>query len=79
MICGVVATGISGCGVCTVCHVVCDYSRTLHSISYVCGHTHTSLQQKQRTHKYMICCHNTRNNGTFIILTLLYLGTIRAP
>ena len=24
MICGVVATSISGCGVCTVCGVVCD-------------------------------------------------------
>ena len=30
---------------------------------------HTSLHQKQRTHKYMICCHNTHNNGIFIILT----------
>jgi hypothetical protein len=26
MICGVVATSISGCGVCNVCRVVCDYS-----------------------------------------------------
>ena len=31
--------------------------------------THISLHQKQRTHKYMICCHNTQNNGIFIILT----------
>jgi len=30
---------------------------------------HTSLHQKQRTHKYAICCHNTNNNGIFIILT----------
>jgi hypothetical protein len=30
MICGVVATSISGCGVCTACRVVCDCSRTLH-------------------------------------------------
>jgi hypothetical protein len=29
----------------------------------------TSLHQKQRTHKYMICCHNTHANGIFIILT----------
>jgi hypothetical protein len=25
MICGVVVTSISGCGVCTVCRVVCDW------------------------------------------------------
>jgi len=24
---------------------------------------------EQRTHKYMICCHNTHNNGILIILT----------
>jgi len=41
------------------------------SISYLCVHClwcrevcgldspHTSLHQKHRTHKYMICCHNT--------------------
>jgi hypothetical protein len=29
MTCGVVATSISGCGVCTACRVVCDTSRTL--------------------------------------------------
>jgi len=26
MICGVVATSISGCDVCTACRVVCDYT-----------------------------------------------------
>ena len=39
----------------------------------VCGlaiaSPHTSLHHKQRTHKYMIYCHNTHNNGIFIILT----------
>ena len=34
MMCGVVATSISGCGVCTVCRVVCDYSRTVHDTLY---------------------------------------------
>ena len=35
-----------------------------------CG-PHTSLHQRQRTHKYayMICCHNTHNNGILLILT----------
>jgi hypothetical protein len=28
MICGVVATSISGCDVCTACRVVCDCSRS---------------------------------------------------
>ena len=28
MTCGVVATSISGCDVCTVCRVVCDYFLT---------------------------------------------------
>ena len=36
MICGVVATSISGCDVCTVCCVV---SRTLHSTQYTQSHT----------------------------------------
>jgi hypothetical protein len=35
----------------------------------VMSNPHTSLHQKQRTHKYVICCHNTHNNGIFIILT----------
>jgi len=29
----------------------------------------TGYQTEQRTHKYMICCHNTHNNGKFTILT----------
>ena len=35
---------------------------------YVDWSPHTPLHQKQRTHKYMICYHNT-HNGIFIILT----------
>jgi len=39
----------------------------------VCGlaiaSPHTSLHCKQRTHKYMICCHITRTNEIFINLT----------
>jgi len=27
------------------------------------------LHWKQRTHKYMICCHIAHNNGIFTILT----------
>ena len=38
-------------------------------MSVVAASPQTSLHQKQRTHKYMICCHNTHNNGIFIILT----------
>ena len=38
----------------------------------VCGLTiaspHTPLSWKQRTHKYMICCHIAHNNEIFIIL-----------
>ena len=34
MICGVVATSISGCDVCTVCRVVCDCCFTLHDTQY---------------------------------------------
>ena len=38
----------------------------------VCGlaiaSPHTSLHWKQRTHKYMICCHITHNNGRLIVL-----------
>jgi len=30
------------------------------------GSPHASLHWKQRTHKYMICCHITRNNGRLI-------------
>jgi hypothetical protein len=30
--------------------------------------SHTSLYWKKRTHKYMICCHTTHNNGILIIL-----------
>jgi len=30
MICGVAATIISGCGLCTVCRVVCSYSQRSH-------------------------------------------------
>jgi hypothetical protein len=30
---------------------------------------HNSLHQKQSTHKYVICCHSTHNNGIFTILT----------
>ena len=33
----------------------------------ICG-PHTSLHWKQRTHKYMICCHIAHNNGRLIIL-----------
>ena len=29
---------------------------------------HTSLHLKQRTHKYMICCHIAHNNGRLMIL-----------
>jgi hypothetical protein len=32
------------------------------------GYSHTALHWKQRTHRYMICCHTTHNNGTLIIL-----------
>jgi len=30
---------------------------------------HTSLHWKQRTHKYLVCCHIAHNNEIFIILT----------
>jgi len=33
------------------------------------GGPHTSLHWKQRTYKYMICCHIAHNNAIFIILT----------
>ena len=32
MTCGVVATSISVCDVCTVCHVVCDSHTTWHAV-----------------------------------------------
>jgi hypothetical protein len=32
------------------------------------GIGHAFLHWKQRTLKYMICCHTTHNNGIFIIL-----------
>jgi hypothetical protein len=35
---------------------------------YVDCSPHTSLHWKQRTHKYMICCHITHNNEILIIL-----------
>jgi len=36
MICGVVVMSISGCGVCTACRVVCDYTQyTHHSLNYL--------------------------------------------
>jgi hypothetical protein len=35
---------------------------------------HTSLLQKQGTHKYIICCHNTHTNGIFTILTRVTLA-----
>jgi len=34
MICGVVATSISGCDVCTVCRVVCDHNSANHIMMY---------------------------------------------
>ena len=53
MICGVVATSISGCGVCTVCHC----SRTLHGTQY----TNQSL-------KYLLPQHRKSYNDVFSLI-----------
>jgi len=47
MICGVVATTISGCDVCTACRVVCDCTRKLHGTQY----THHSLKYLLPQHR----------------------------
>jgi hypothetical protein len=45
MICGVVATSISGCGVCTACRVVWDFfsglAHYLHRVLHACQHLST--------------------------------------
>ena len=46
MICGVMATSISGCVVCTACRVVCD-SLTQHGTQY----THHSLKYLLPQHR----------------------------
>ena len=60
MICGVVATSISGCGVCTVCRVVCDChsTRTLHGTQY----THHNL-------KYLLPQHRISYNDVFLLIS----------
>jgi len=52
MICGVVATSISGCGVCIVYRVVYN-SCSLHA-HYTAHSTHTTA--------WNTCCHNTSNH-----------------
>ena len=50
-------------------HCVLDTNKCTKCISYIslkCAHT--SLHWKQRTHKHMMCCHITHNNGILIIL-----------
>jgi len=54
MICGVVATSISGC---TECRVVCDCSGTLHGTQY----THHSL-------KYSLPQHRISYNDVFLLI-----------
>jgi len=41
-------------------------------IMYLCVRPHTTLHWKQRTHKYIICCHITHNKVILIIL----IGTL---
>ena len=43
--------------------VVAAYNIFVCTLFLVQGYAHASLHQKQPTHKYMICCHNTHNNG----------------
>ena len=57
MICGVVEKIISGYGVCTVCRVVYDCSRTLHGTQY----THHSL-------KYLLPQHRKPYNDVFLLI-----------
>ena len=54
MICGVVATSISGCGVFTVCRVVCDCIRTL-------AHSTHCL-------KYLLPQHSKSYNDVFLLI-----------
>jgi hypothetical protein len=42
---------------------------SLHQKQLAIASPHTSVHHKQHTHNYIICCHNTHNNGIFIILT----------
>ena len=56
MICGVVATIISGCDVCIVCRVVCD-SLTLHGTQY----TYHSL-------KYLLPQHRISYNDVLLLI-----------
>ena len=57
MICGVVATSISACGVCTVCRVVCDCNGTLHGTQYI----YHSL-------KYLLPQHRISYNDVFLLI-----------
>jgi len=57
MICGVVATSISGCVVCTACRVVSDCIRTLHGTQY----THHSL-------KYLLPQHRKSYKDVFLLI-----------
>jgi len=59
MICGVVVTSISGCGVCTLYCVYCDYItlRTLHGTQY----THHIL-------KYLLSQRRMSYNDVFLLI-----------
>jgi hypothetical protein len=54
------------------CNLLYLYMLCIMLSGLVCGlaiaSPHISLHWKQRTHKYMICCHITHNNGILIIL-----------
>ena len=51
MIRGVVATSISGCGMCTACRVACDtVSRTLHGTQYKHHNLKSSLPQHRKSY-----------------------------
>ena len=52
----------------TVTHIALEVCNNKHSQTQTIASPHTSLHWKQRTHKYMICCHITHNNRTLVIL-----------
>jgi Na+-translocating ferredoxin:NAD+ oxidoreductase RnfC subunit len=60
MTCGVVATSISGCDLCTACRVVCDC--TQHGTQY----THHSL-------KYLLPQHRKSYNDVYLLINTTLL------
>jgi hypothetical protein len=53
MICGVVATSISGCGVCTVCRVVCGTDYHVDTLKFL-SPTNASLYYTYKMLKYTV-------------------------